>query len=119
MDDLQVCRPKDVGVKVKYVSTSFLVKKLGHNFQLATAFNNIGTYAKPSPSRTATLEAYICFITQHRHVIKTNMTNSSFNSFTEVHTKYFGVISLFKGLCVCTGAEMGITGSTEHLNELM
>ena len=46
MDELEdlgvLAKPEDVGVKVEYVSPSFLVKKGDHDFRLVTAFNTIG-----------------------------------------------------------------------------
>ena len=124
MDELEdlgvLAKPEDVGVKVEYVSPSFLVKKGDHDFRLVTAFNTIGTYAKPSPSRTATTDDVFCFLTQHKYIIKTDMTKQFFQlPMQKSSLKYLGVITPFKGLRVYTRAAIGMPGSTEHLDELM
>ena len=122
MDELEdlgvLAKPEDVGVKVEYVSPSFLVKKGDHDFRLVTAFNTIGTYAKPSPSRTTTTDDVFCFLTQHKYIIKTDMTKQFFQlPMQKSSLKYLGVITPFKGLRVYTRAAMGMPG--EHLDELM
>ena len=105
-------------VKVECVSPSFLVKKGDHDFRLVTAFNTIGTYAKPSPSRAATTDDVFRFLAQHKYIIKTHMTKQFFQlPMQKSSLKYLGVITPFKSLQVYTRAGMGMPGSTEHLDE--
>jgi hypothetical protein len=51
MDELEdlgvLARPETVGVTIEHVSPSFLVRKPDGSHRLVTAFNAIGTYAKP------------------------------------------------------------------------
>ena len=82
MDELDDRARPDVGVKVEHVSTGFLVKKGKHNLWLGTVFNTIYTYAKPSPSSTATTNDVFCF--------QLPMQESSL--------KYLGFIIPFRGL---------------------
>ena len=124
MDELEelgvLAKPEDVGVKLEYVSSSFLVKKGEHDFRLVTAFNNIGTYAKPSRSRTTTTEDVFRFLARHKYVIKTDMTKQFFQLPKQKPSmKYLDVLTPCKGLRVFTRAVMGMPGSTEHLDELM
>ena len=43
-------RPEDINVAVKYLNTSFLVKKSNGGYQLVAAFADVGRYSKPQPS---------------------------------------------------------------------
>ncbi len=124
MDELEsmgvLARPEDINVKVEYVSPSFLVKKTDDDFRLVTAFNTIGTYAKPLPSKSTATEDILRFLAQYRYIIKTDMTKQFFQLPMERSSlKYLGVVTPFKGLRVYTRAAMGMPGSTEHLDELM
>ena len=82
MDDLEhlgvFAKPDEVGVTVEYVSPSFLVEKEGNSYRLVTAFNTIGTYAKPTPSRSTTTDDILQFLSGYRYIIKTDMTKQFF-----------------------------------------
>ena len=43
-------KPEYVGINVKYVNQSFLVKKLSRGHRFVTAFTDVGRYSKPQPS---------------------------------------------------------------------
>jgi len=124
MDDLELmgvlAKPEDVDVTVEYVSPSFLVRKPGGGSRLVTAFNNIGNYAKPPPSRVTTSNDVLKFLAQWRFIIKSDMTSQFFQlPMKKSSMKYLGVVTPYKGTRVYTRAAMGMPGSTEHLDELM
>ena len=124
MDELEsmgvLARPEDANVKVEYVSPSFLVKKPDGDFRLATAFNIVGSYTKPLPSKSTSTEDILRFLAKYRYIIKTDVMKQFFQLAMEKSSmKYIGVLTPFKGLCVYTRAAMGMPGSTEHLDELM
>ena len=123
MDDLEnmgvVAKPEDVDVTVEYVSPSFLIKK-EDDYRLVTAFNMIGTYAKPSPSRSTSSEDVLRFLARFPYIIKTDMTKQFFQlPMKKSSMKYLGVLTPYKGMRVYTRAAMGMPGSTEQLDELM
>lgn len=124
MDELEengvLVKPEDIDVKVEHVSPSFLVKKPSGGHRLVTAFNNIGNYAKPTPSKITTPDEILQFLAQWTYVIKSDMTSQFFQlpmSFESI--KYLGTATPFKGIRVYTRAAMGMPGSTEHLDQLM
>ncbi|MES9905325.1 MAG: RNase H-like domain-containing protein [Sedimenticola sp.] len=124
MDQLEslgvLAKPEDVDVTVEYVSPSFLVKKPDGGHRLVTAFNTIGSYAKPTPSRVTTSENVFQFLAKSKFIIKTDMTKQFFQLPMKKNCmKYLGVMTPFKGTRVYTRAAMGMPGSTEQLDELM
>jgi hypothetical protein len=124
MDELEalgvLAKPEDAGVVVEHVSPSFLVKKDGGGHRLVTAFNSIGTYAKPIPSKSTTTDEVLRFLAGYQFVIKSDMTKQFFQlPMTKSSMKYLGVLTPFKGIRIYTRAAMGMPGSTEHLDELM
>ena len=124
MDELEslgvLAKPEDVGVTIEHVSPSFLVHKPDGSYRLVTAFNAIGTYAKPHPSRSVCTDDILRFLACHKFIIKTDMTKQFFQlPMAKESMKYLGVLTPYKGLRVYTRAAMGMPGSTEHLDELM
>jgi hypothetical protein len=124
MDELEdlgvLVKPEDAGITVEYVSPSFLVKKEDGGHRLVTAFNAIGSYAKPIPSKTTTTGDVLRFLAGYRYIIKSDMTKQFFQlPMRKLSMKYLGVLTPFKGIRVYTRAAMGMPGSTEHLDELM
>jgi hypothetical protein len=124
MDQLEkngvLAKPEDVGVIVEYVSPSFLIKKPSGGYRLVTAFNTIGSYTKPTPSRITTSDEVLQFLAQWKYVIKSDMTSQFFQlPMKKESMKYLGIVTPFKGTRVYTRAAMGMPGSTEHLDELM
>lgn len=124
MDELEclgvLAKPEDVGVTVEHVSPSFLVHKPDGTHRLVTAFNAIGTYAKPLPSRSVCTDDVLRFLSAHEFIIKTDMTKQFFQlPMHKGSMKYLGVLTPYKGLRVYTRAAMGMPGSTEHLDELL
>ena len=41
-----LAKPEDIGIDVRYVSPSFLVKKLYGGYHFVTAFNELGQYTR-------------------------------------------------------------------------
>jgi hypothetical protein len=124
MDELEelgvLAKPESVGVTVQYVSPSFLVKKPGGGSRLVTAFNNIGSYTKPLPTRVTSCDDVLRFLAQWKYILKTDMTKQFYQLPMRVSSmKYLGVVTPYKGIRVYTRAAMGMPGSTEHLDELM
>ena len=124
MDELEqlgvLARPEDIGIKVEYVSPSFLVKKGNGDHRLVTAFNTIGSYTKPLPSKSTSTDDILRFLAKHKFIIKTDMTKQFFQLLMERSSlKYLGIMTPYKGMRVYTRAAMGMPGSTEHLDELM
>ena len=124
MDELEemgvLAKPESVGVTIEYASPSFLVKKTDGDHRLVTAFNTIGTYARPLPSRSTSSTTVLSFLSRFPYIIKTDMTKQFFQLPMEKSSmKYLGTLTPYKGLRVYTRAAMGMPGSTEHLDELM
>lgn len=124
MDELEdmgvLAKPEDVNITVEYSSPSFLVKKDDGSLRLVTAFNTIGTYARPPPSQSTSTDHIMTFLTGFNYIIKTDMTKQFFQlPMMKSSMKYLGTLTPFKGLRVYTRAAMGMPGSTEHLDELM
>ena len=123
MDELEcldvLAKPEEVGVTIEHISPSFLVPKPKGGSRLVTAFNSIGNYAKPPPSRVTTSEDVLKFLAQWNYIIKTHMTSQFFQlRMKNSSMKYLGVVTPYKGMRVYTCAAMGMPGSTEHLDEL-
>ena len=82
MDELEhlgvLAKPDEVSVTGEYVSPSFLVKKKDNSHRFVTAFNTIGTYAKPTPSRSTTTDDILQFLSGYKYIIKTDMTKQFF-----------------------------------------
>ena len=105
---------------MEYVSPSFLVKKPDGDHRLVTAFNTIGTYARPLLSRSTSSATVLSFLAHFRFIIKTDMTKQFFQlPMQKSSMKYLGTLTPHKGLRVYTRAAMRMPGSTEHLDELM
>ena len=124
MDELEdlgvLAKPESVDVTVEYASPSFLVKKPDGDYRLVTAFNTIGTYARPLPSRSTSSTTVLSFLARFPFIIKTDMTKQFFQlPMHKSSMKYLGTLTPYKGLRVYTRAAMGMPGSTEHLDELM
>jgi hypothetical protein len=124
MDELEdngvLAKPEDIDIKIEHVSPSFLVKKPDGGYRLVTAFNNIGNYAKPTPSRITTPDDILQFLAQWTFVIKSDMSSQFFQlPMSHDSMKYLGTATPFKGIRLYTRAAMGMPGSTEHLDQLM
>lgn len=86
--------PEDVDTTVKYVSSSFLLKKHTGGFCLVTAFSDVGNY-----SIDLTKEFY-----------QIPLSRDSW--------KYCGVVTPFMGVLVHVWSAMGLLGSKTALEEL-
>ena len=106
-----LARPEDLDIEVEYVSPSFLIKKPGGGHRMVTAFNNIGQYTKPIPSKITTSNDVFQFLAQFKYIMKTDMTSQFFQLPMKTESiKYLGVISPYKGVLVYTRAAMGMPG---------
>ena len=57
LEDLGVlAKPEDVGVQVKYISPSFLVKKPPGGYRFVTAFNDLSQHTKILPTISTTCQ---------------------------------------------------------------
>jgi len=113
-------RPEDVGVTVEYANPSFLVKKSNGSHRLVTAFNEVGRYAKPTPSLLPDVNSTLRKIAQWKYIIITDLNSSYYQiPLDKASMKYCGVATPFKGMRVYTTAAMGMPGSESALEELM
>jgi hypothetical protein len=124
MDELEdlgiLAKPENLGIAVEYSSPSFLIKKPDGTHRLVTAFNTIGTYARPLPSQSTSVDKVLAFLAGFNFIITTDMTKQFFQlPMDKDSIKYLGTLTPYKGLRVYTRAAMGMPGSTEYLDELM
>ena len=124
MDELEdlgvLARPEELDIAIEHASPSFLVKKQDGGHRLVTAFTNIGTYAKPIPTKPSSTDDVLRFLAGFNFIIKTDMTKQFFQlPMKKSSLKYLGTLTPYKGMRVYTRAAMGMPGSTEHLDELM
>ncbi len=121
LEDLGVLeKPENLGIAVEYSSPSFLVKKPDGTHRLVTAFNTIGTYARPLPSQSTSVDKVLAFLAGFNFIIKTDMTKQFHQlPMDKPSIKYLGTLTPYKGLRVYTRAAMGMPGSSEYLDELM
>ena len=124
-DDLEamgvLARPEDVGVRVEFVSPSFLVDRPdGGEPRMVTAFGSIASYAKRPMSQSLNSENVLRFVSTFNYIIKTDQTKQFFHlPLTRDSMKYCGIQTPYKGIRIYTRAAMGLSGSSEHLDELM
>ena len=110
---LGVLAKPDVGVTIEHVSPSFLVRKSDGSHRLVTAFNAIGTYAKPLPTRSTSTDVILRFLAGYSFIIKTDMTKQFFQLPMDKFStcmRYLGVLTPYKGMRVYTRAAMGMPG---------
>lgn len=125
MDELEnqgvLARPEDLGIVVEQVSPSFLVpKSTPGEYRLVTSFNRLANYVKPPPSKSASTDDVMIFLSRWSHIIKTDMSNQFYQLPLEKDgMKYVGTVTPFKGIRIYTRAAMGMPGSSENLDELM
>ena len=117
-----LAKPESIGVRVKYLNSSFLVKKpqSDKDFRFVTAFTEVGKYCKPQPSLMPNVDSTIRAIARWKYIIKTDLTSAFYQiPLSNDSMKYCGVVSPFKGVRVYTRCAMGMPGSETALEELM
>ena len=117
-----LAKPDEVGVTVEHVSPSFLVKKEDNSYRLVTAFNTIGTYAKPTQFRSTTTDDILQFLSRYRYINKTDMTKQFFQlPMKKSSMKYLGVVTHSKVFVYIPGqqwvcrAQLSILMSSCHV----
>ena len=114
-----LARPEDVGVVVKVVSPSFLVKKPDGGHRFVTAFNSLSQYVKILPTASTSCDSVLQKISLFTYLIKTDLTKSFFQiPLAKSSIPYLGTVTPFKGLQVYLRSAMGMPGSSEYLQEL-
>lgn len=114
-----LAKPEDVGVQVKFVSPSFLVKKPNGGFRFVTAFNNLGQYARILPTANMSCDEVLRKISSFKYLIKTDFTKSFYQiRLAKSSMPYLATVTPFKGLRVYLRSAMGMPGSSEYLQEL-
>ena len=90
-------RPEDLGITVKYLNPSFLVKKPSGCHRLVTAFADVARYSKPQPSLMPDVDSTLRTIAPWRYMIKTDLTRAFYQiplSKSSIHT-YIHTYTLF------------------------
>ena len=78
LEKLEVlAKPEDMGVNVKFVSPSFVVKKPGCGFRLLTVFNNPSQYVYSTLTATMSCEAILRRLSIFKYVIKLTLPKAS------------------------------------------
>ena len=113
-------KPEQVNVHVKYLNTSFLIKKPNGGSRLVTSFREVAQYSKPQPSSMPSVENVLCEIGKWKYIVITDLLKS-FNQIPLANSsmKYCGVATPFKGIHVYTRSAIGMPGSETCLEELM
>ena len=114
-------KPDEADVVVEYLNPSFLVKKgSGKGFRLVTAFNEVGSYAKPQPSLMPDVDSTLRKLASWKYLIKTDLTSAFYQiPLQKESMKYCGVVTPYKGVRVYARCAMGMPGSETALEELM
>ena len=130
MDELQLkfdelvakgvfARPQELGVKVEYISPSFLVKKPSGGSRLVTDFTSLAPYIKVMPSLLPDVNSTLLKIGSWKYIIKSDLTEAYFQvPLSKASRKYCGVVSPYKGTFVYTTGCMGLPGTEVALEEL-
>ena len=112
-------KPQKIGVKVEYVSPSFLVKKPSGDYRLVTDFSSIAPYIKPVPTLLPDVNSTLLKVAAWKYLIRTDLTEAYFQiPLRQSSRKYCGVVSPYKGLLVYTTGCMGLPGVEVALEEL-
>ena len=113
-------KPEVLGVKVKFVSPSFLCRKPDGTYRFVTAFNELGHYTNVLPTTGPTSNDVLRQLSAFQYIIKTDLTKAFFQiPLDKESIPYLGTITPFKGIRVYTRCVMGQPGSSEHLRELL
>ena len=123
-DELEQCqvfrRPEDIGVTVKYLNPSFLVKKPSGGFCLVTAFTDVGRCSKTQPSLMPDVDSTLRTIAPWKYIIKSDLTRAFYQiPLSKASMKYCGVATPFRGIRVYTRSAMGMPGSETVLGDFL
>lgn len=90
-------RQEDLGISVKYINPSFLVKKPSSGFRLVTAFADVGRYSKPQPSLMPDVDSTLRQIAQWKYIIISDLTKSFYQiTLSQDSMKYCCVVTPFQ-----------------------
>ena len=104
---------------VEYLNPSFLVSKPNGGHRLVTAFEDVGCYSKPQPTRMPDIYSTLT-IDQWKFLIVTHLTSAFYQiSLSKLSGKYCCTITPYKGIRVYTRCAMGMPGSETALEKLM
>ena len=107
-----LARPEDVNVNVKYVSPSFLTKKLSGGHRFVTAFNGLSEYVCLPPTIATSCNDVLRRISSWEFLIQCDLTKSFFQiPVTKESMQFLGTVTPFKGVRVYTRSAMGMPGS--------
>ena len=102
-------KPENIGVNVKYVNPSFLVKKSRFGHKLVTDFGTVAQYPKPQPSLMPDMDSLLRTIGQWKFIIQTDLCKAYFQiPLDKDSMKYCGVVTPYKGVYVYTKSAMGM-----------
>lgn len=123
MDELEaegiLRKPQELGIKVEYVSPSFLVRKRSGDFRLVTDFTAIAPYIKPVPSMLPDVNTTLLKIGSWKYIVRTDLTKSYHQlELKRSSMRYCGVVTPFKGTRVYTAGVMGLPGTESTLEEM-
>ena len=112
-------KPEEIGVHIKYVSPSFLVKKPSGGLRFVTAFSGLCQYTRVLPTVSASCHDILRKISSWKYLIQTDLTKSFYQvKVSKPSIPFLGTVTP-KGLRVYVRSAMGMPGSSEHLQELM
>ena len=114
-------RPEEVGVVVKHVSSSFLVRKTsGAGYRLVTAFTALGEYIKPLPTLMPTVDSTLRSISEWKYIISTDLRDAFYQiPLDKQSMSWCATQTPYRGLRVYQVACQGLPGSSEWLEELL
>ncbi len=113
-------KPESLGISVKYLNLSFLVRKPSGGARLVTSFGEVARHCKPQPSLMPSVENALRDIARWRFMIQTDLRQAFFQiPLAKSSMKYCGVTTPFKGVRVYTRSAMGMPGSETTLEELL
>jgi hypothetical protein len=124
MDELEslgvIDKPEDHNVQVECVSLSFLITKPDGGYRLVTNFSPIASFIRPPPSRVSSTDNILTFLAKWKYIIKSDMTNQFFQlPLDRDSMRYAGILTPYKGIRIYLRAAMVMSGSSEHLDELV
>ena len=113
-------KPEDLNIIAEYLNPSFLVHKPSGGFRLITSFGEVAKYAKPQPALMPDINATIRSIAQWKHIIVSDLTKAFHQiPLSKESMKFYGVVTLFRGVRIYARSAMGMPVSETALEELM
>ena len=115
-----LAKPEDVGVHVKHVSPSFLVNNPSGWHRFVTAFTELGQYIRIPPTVSRSCNDVLRKLSSWKYMIKCDLKKSFYQiQVTKESIPFLGTVTPFKGLRVYLRANMGMSGTSESLEELV